>query len=181
MLEFLQELRKVRGARSGGLGVLHADAGCPDSRPHPPLHAPKPLLQHVTVGIVGGSDLVKIQEQLGSNGAPRAGAARRAARKGVAAAAAAASAELPLRLLQASGLLPGMLRPPTPPGMGGAACLRSCGMLCMRARAGPGAPAFDSATAPGPCLPQPWRLTTTSSARTAWWRTRRASCWRCSR
>ena len=33
-------------------------------------------LQHVTVGIVGGSDLVKIQEQLGSNGALHGAAAR---------------------------------------------------------------------------------------------------------
>jgi hypothetical protein len=57
--------------------------------------------QHVTVGIVGGSDLVKIQEQLGSNGECSAGSAdgERVARSGAAAAplCAAAAAKHPGR------------------------------------------------------------------------------------
>lgn len=85
MLQFLQELRKVSSRSVGGcLGASIVDpeakseeVGCTiigqrssPSSPLPPPPPPPSLLtpaQHVTVGIVGGSDLVKIQEQLGSN------------------------------------------------------------------------------------------------------------------
>lgn len=39
------------------------------SRPIPPFHLVFNSPQHVKVGIVGGSDLVKISEQLGENSA----------------------------------------------------------------------------------------------------------------
>lgn len=60
MLEFLQELRKV------GPSQCHASS-CPLSNHASLTHLLLHPLQHVKVGIVGGSDLHKIAEQLGSN------------------------------------------------------------------------------------------------------------------
>jgi hypothetical protein len=71
MLTFLQELRKVRAAfvaallctRTPGARRVAASPATAVS------HSPKTFSQHCAVGIVGGSDLVKISEQLGPDSA----------------------------------------------------------------------------------------------------------------
>ena len=80
-LDFLQELRKVRREISNFIQHMlsqHGDTctlnGCiqilrTKSVYHTYAHVRlAPLVQYVKVGIVGGSDQVKICEQLGSNG-----------------------------------------------------------------------------------------------------------------
>lgn len=79
--DFLQELRKVRGNDDGegrqgtceSKSVHWAPQGIGPMLNFLSLPIPPPFLltlnssQHVKVGIVGGSDLVKISEQLGEN------------------------------------------------------------------------------------------------------------------
>ena len=126
---------------------------CGSSMPYSPPAPP----QHVTVGIVGGSDLVKIQEQLGSNGArswPRCSLRAPARCRSHAALArtlkpgSPCSGSLPWRLsslMLCAGMHRGGLRlpvsharPPNHPGAGELPCLpqthshRGCSAGCGR-------------------------------------------------
>ena len=189
-LEFLQDLRKVRGRRpvvsgrgsagpafpgaaprrpppppsrageraGGRLGALKRARGGKSAAVAPPppnftppssLSLPSPS-QYVKVGIVGGSDLVKICEQLGPDSELTEGERERkgqgGARAGLSALAlalASASASASTTTPRAATLSPS-IRPPPP--------------LLL--------------------LPQPSPPTTTSLPRTAWSPTRRATCWR---
>lgn len=69
MKEFLQHLREVRLLRGNFSADCSPAERCAECACITYLSALSLWLQHVTVGIVGGSDFHKICEQLGSDGA----------------------------------------------------------------------------------------------------------------